>query len=79
MELTINQVKERLLDKKMLELLVGDYEYGMAIASFEETNCAKYFKQTPEEKAKEIAKHIQFIMEGQLVEDIKNIIENEGK
>ena len=75
--LTINQVKENLFSNKMLSLLVEDYEYGRAIASMDSIDDDKYFKLPAEEKAKIIAKHIQFITKNTLEEKIKEIIEKE--
>lgn len=75
--LTINQVKENLFDNKMLSLLVEDYEYGRAVASMDSIDDDTYFTKSVEERAKIIAKHIQFITKNILEDKIKEIINKE--
>ena len=59
MEITRNQMKEALYNKKMVELFVSDIEYGKAISNFESRDEDPYFKKTNEEKADELVEFIQ--------------------
>ena len=75
MELTINQVKDKLLKRQMLSLLVDDYEYGMAMDSFESRD-NNYFQEPLEDRAKDIAKHIEHIMHNTLEWQILDILKD---
>lgn len=77
MEITRNQMKEALYNKKMVELFVSDIEYGKAINNFESRDEDPYFKKTNEEKAKELAKMIQESTTYNLESIILELLEND--
>lgn len=76
MEITRDQMKEALYNKKMVELFVSDIEYGKALGSMDSLEDDPYFKKTNEEKAKELAKFIQEDTIKYLEGIIKDILEN---
>lgn len=73
MEITKQQCKEMAFNHKMIDLLVEDYEYGMAMD--EEQN--GFFEQTDEAKAKEITGFIQRYLADTLYEQVLEIIKND--
>lgn len=77
MEITRNQMREALYNKKMVELFVSDIEYGKAIGSFESIDEDPYFKKTDEEKAKELVKMIQESTKNNLENIILEVLKND--
>ena len=73
MELTVNQVREKLFNKEMLGLLVQDYEMGMAYD--EEHN--GFFELSDEEKADRIAKHINNHLDVALYNNVLAIVKED--
>ena len=77
--MTLNEVKENLYNRTMLHLLIGDYETGMAYAEDSEPSASKsYFKQSSDERVKEIAEHIQRITKFALEQEINAILDKEN-
>ena len=73
MELTINQVRQLLFNRQMLELLVQDYQMGMALD--EEQN--NFFSLPLDERANRIAKHIKNNLDEALFENILKILKED--
>ena len=74
MELTIAQVREKLFNKQMLELLVEDFESGYAMSSMDSLESSDYFNKTVDERADLIAKHIQDHIGVALYNNVKEIL-----
>lgn len=68
MEITREQMKEALYNKKMVELFVSDIEYGIALGNMDNLDQDPYFTKSDEEKAKELVEWVQ--------NDTKRYLEN---
>lgn len=83
MEITRNEAQVRMFNRTMLELLVNDNEYGLAIDSFERVddthNRIGYFEKSIDERADMIVKMIQKQTEWALKTLVKEILENNEK
>lgn len=83
MEITRDEAQIRMFNGTMLELLVNDNEYGMALSSMEQIDDAHtdfpYFKKSLEERAELLAEMIQEQTEWALKARIKEILENNEK
>lgn len=79
MEITRNEAQIRMFRGDMLELLVNDNEYGMALADMDSIDGNRYFKMSIEERAGELVKMIQKQTEWALKSKIKEILENNEK
>lgn len=79
MEITRNEAQIRMFRGDMLELLVNDNEYGMALAYMDSRDGNRYFKMSIEERAGELVKMIQKQTEWALKSKIKEILENNEK
>lgn len=78
MELTVAQVREKLFNKQMLELLVTDFESGYAASSMAGLESSDYFSKSVEERADLIAKHIQDHIGVALYNNVKEILKEEA-
>lgn len=76
MEITRNEAQIRMFNGDMLELLVNDNEYGMALANMDSRDENKYFKKSIEERAEELVKMIQEQTKWALKVKVKEILEN---
>ena len=79
MEITRNEAQIKMFNGTMLELLVNDNEFGMALADMDSRDGNKYFKMSIEERAEKLAKMIQAQTEWALKSKIKEILENNEK
>lgn len=83
MEITRDEAQDRMFNGTMLELLVNDNEYGMAISSMERVDNAHtdfpYFEKSVEERAELLTEMIQEQTKWALKSKIKEILENNAK
>lgn len=83
MEITRNEAQVRMFNGDMLELLVNDNEYGMAIDSMEkidnEHTHISYFDKSIDERVEQLTKMIRMQTEWALQSRIKEILENNEK
>lgn len=77
MKLTISEVKERLFNKEMLELLIQDYEAGYAMSSMDSAESADYFNKSLEERASMLVSYILKDIKSVLYNGIKDILKEE--
>lgn len=73
MEITISEVRKNLFNRKFLELLVQDYQMGMALD--EEQN--GFFNLPLEEQADRISKHIKNHLDVALFNDVLSILKED--
>lgn len=73
--LTVSEVRSKLFNKEMLELLVLDYESGYAYTSMDSKECEDYFKKSIDERANQIAVYIQNHLGVALYNKVKEILE----
>ena len=79
MEITRNEAQIRMFNGTMLELLVNDNEYGMALADMDSRDENKYFKKSIEERTEQLVKMIQKQTEWALKCKVKEILEHNEK
>ena len=75
MEVTISEVRKNLFNRIFLEMLVQDYQMGMALD--EEQN--DFFSLPLEKQADRIAKHIQNHLDVALYNEVLKILEEDRK
>lgn len=79
MEITRNEAQVRMFNGNMLELLVNDNEYGMALADMDSRDENKYFKKSIDERAEQLVKMIQEQTKWALKCRVEEILEHNEK
>ena len=79
MEITRNEAQIRMFRSDMLELLVNDNEYGMALADMDSRDGGRYFNKSIDERAEELTKMILQQSKWALKSKIKEILVNNEK
>lgn len=79
MEITRIEAQARLFNEDILELLVNDNEYGMALAELDSLGSNGYFEKSISERAELLAEMIQQQTWFELKYRIKKILKNNEK
>lgn len=79
MEITRDEAQARMFNGTMLELLVNDNEYGMALDDMESIGGNGYFNKSIDERVEQLTKMIRTQAEWALKTRIKEILEKNEK